>query len=145
MSVPPLHARPLQPLRVPRGAVARVLTALALLTIVSGVMQLFDPARALAPLGADPATVGPAGLFHFGAIGALLVVFGGLLLHAVLSPTPYAPVFLWVGAEKLVYATMAAMGVSNGLYARPALLVTALDVVAATLCLLQWRATRAQA
>ena len=143
MSVPPLQVSPQLPsLRIPRGAVARVLTALALLTIISGVMQLLNPARALAPMGADPATVGPAGMFHFGAIGALLVVFGGLLLHALLSSAPHAPVFLWVGAEKLAYAAMAAAGVANGIYGRQALLVTALDVVAATLCLIQWRSTR---
>lgn len=146
MSVPPLHASPqLSSLRLPRGIVARVLTALALLTIVSGAMQLVNPARALAPMGADPSAIGPGGLFHFAAIGALLVVFGGLLLHALLSTAPHAPVFLWVGAEKFAYAAMAAAGVMAGVYGRQALLVTALDVVAGALCLLQWRATRSRA
>lgn len=151
MALPPLHAHEQHrlshsaALRLPQGAVARTLTALAALTIVSGAMQLANPDGAVAPLGGDLAAAGATARFYVAAIGALLVVFGGLLLHALLSPQPHPAVFLWVGVEKLAYAAMAALGAAQGIYGSAAYGVTALDVVAGTLCLIQWRRTRRDA
>ena len=102
-------------------------------------MQLANPDGAVTPLGADPVAAGAVARFYVAAIGALLVVFGALLLHALLSPLPHPAVFLWVGAEKAVYAAMAALGAAQGVYGRAAFGVTALDLVAAALCLVQWR------
>jgi len=108
-------------------------------TMVSGAAQAVAPGFILEQLSADTT---PASLHFFGIVGMFMVLFGGLLLHAVWSPSPQGVAIFWAGLQKFGASVAVGLGVLNGVFASMALLVAAFDLLSGVLILMYWRTLR---
>jgi len=113
-----------------------VLAAIAVVTVVSGAVQIPFGGTVLELLGAEPTT---AARQLFATVGMFMVVVGGLLLHTLLRPQPAAEVLLWSGVQKAGACAAVAVGVVNGVFAPVALAVAVFDLATAALCLIYLR------
>jgi len=115
----------------------QVVAAIAVITVVSGGVQLLAPGFVLGVIDGEST----AGSRHFFAIvGMFMVVVGGLLLHGLLTPPLPAYVALWTGLQKLGAATAVGLGVANEVFGALALLVAGFDLLSGALIgLLWWR------
>ena len=113
-----------------------VLAAIAVVTVLSGAVQIPFGGVVLELLGAEPTT---AARQLFGTVGMFMVVVGGLLLHTLLRPQPAAEVLLWSGVQKAGACAAVAVGVLNGVFEPVALAVAVFDLATAALCLIYLR------
>ena len=118
------------------------LLAIALLTVVSGAVQLLAPRVVLRIVGGDTA---PAAAHFFGIVGMFMVLFGGLLWQALRSPTPMPVPVFWAALQKLGASAAVALGVSRGLFGAIALLVASFDLFSGVLALIYWSRIRRSA
>lgn len=116
------------------------LVVIGAVTILSGALQMVAPAFVLGLLSAETSTTGS---HLFATVGMFMVVVGGLLVHALLSPALPPYVLLWAGAQKFGAFALVGAGVLRDLFAPLALLVAIFDLATAALCaLMWWRETR---
>ncbi|MDR6637603.1 hypothetical protein [Paenarthrobacter nitroguajacolicus] len=113
-----------------------VLAAIAIITILTGAIQVPFGGPVLQIIGAD-STRGTRQLF--GTVGMFMVVVGGLLLHTLLNAVPAPEVVLWSGVQKAGAFGAVGIGVLNGVFAPLALLVTFFDLATAVLLFIYWR------
>ena len=118
------------------------LLAIALLTVVSGAVQLLAPRIVLRIVGGDTS---PAAAHFFGIVGMFMVLFGGLLWQALRSPTPMPVPVFWAALQKLGASAAVALGVSRGLFGVIALLVASFDLFSGVLALWYWSHIRRSA
>ena len=102
-----------------------LLFVIALLTIISGLVQMVSPGFILGMLSAQAT---PAGNHSFGIVGMFMALFGGMMVHALLSSVEQRIVFYWAGAQKLGASIAVTMGVLNGIFSPLALLVAGFDL-----------------
>jgi hypothetical protein len=105
-----------------------LLTVIAVLTIVSGLVQLFDPSFVLGTMSAEATATSK---HFFGIVGMFMALFGGMTLHALLSAVENRIVFTWAGAQKLGASIAVGLGVMNGIFSSVALLVAGFDLATA--------------
>lgn len=113
-----------------------LLAAIAVVTVLTGAVQMPFGGTVLELLGADPV---PAARQLFGTVGMFMVVVGGLLLHTLLRPSPAPEVLLWSGVQKAGASAAVGLGVLNGVFAPVALAVVLFDLATAALCLVYLR------
>jgi hypothetical protein len=104
-------------------------------TVVSGALQLVAPTLVLRLLSAETSTLSA---HLFATVGMFMVVVGGLLVHALLSPSLPPYVLVWAAAQKFGAFVLVAAGVVRELFAPLALLVAVFDLATAGLCVLMW-------
>ena len=102
-----------------------LLFIISVLTIVSGLVQMFAPGFVLGTLTGD---VTAASKHFFGIVGMFMALFGGMTVHALLSTVEQRIVFYWAGAQKLGACIAVTMGVLNGIFSPLALLVAGFDL-----------------
>jgi len=115
------------------------LKAIALLTLLSGLLQMVKPQWVLAVVGADST---PASSHFFGIVGMFMVLFGGLLWQALTAGQPQPLPVFWCGLQKLGAAVAVAIGVSRDLFAYLALGVAGFDFLSCILILAYWWSIR---
>ena len=113
-----------------------VLAAIAIITVLTGAVQVPFGGQILPLIGADP-TPGMRQLF--GTVGMFMVVVGGLLLHTLLNAVPSPEVVLWSGLQKAGAFGAVGIGVLNGVFSPIALLVAFFDLATAVLLFVYWR------
>ncbi|MFF1384775.1 hypothetical protein ACFVWT_14540 [Arthrobacter sp. NPDC058288] len=113
-----------------------LLAGIAVVTVLSGAVQIPFGGAVLELLGAEPTT---AARQLFATVGMFMVVVGGLLLHTLLRPQPASEVLLWSGVQKAGACAAVAVGVLNGVFAPVALAVALFDLATAALCLIYLR------
>ena len=113
----------------------RLLLLIALLTVISGLVQAVAPGRLLEILSAEST---PASRHFFGIVGMFMVLFGGLLLHALFSTSPQPVALLWAGLQKLGASAAVALGVMNGVFSPLASLVAVFDLMSGVLVISYW-------
>jgi hypothetical protein len=123
-----------------RGWLSWALVAIGTVTIVTGVVQIIAPRWVLERLSAETT---PASLHFFAIVGMFMVLFGGLLLHSLVS-TPAPPVpLLWAALQKFGASAAVAMGVMNDVFSQIALIVAVFDFVSGGLVIWYWLSLRA--
>ena len=123
----------------PIDVVYRLLLAVAAITALSGLVQMFGARFMLGFLDADTA---PAAVHFFSIVGMFMLLFGGLLLHALLSPSPDPLVLIWTGLQKLGAFVFVSLGVLNGIFSVLALGVALFDLASGLLLFWYWKQTR---
>jgi hypothetical protein len=114
-----------------------VLLAIGVVTVVTGACQMVAPGWVLGLLSAD--TVAPLARHLFATVGMFMIVVGGLLVRALLSPDPPPYVLWWVGLQKFGAFAMVGLAVVRDLLSTLALLVAAFDLLTCFLCLVDGR------
>jgi hypothetical protein len=116
-----------------RGA----LLAIAVLTALSGTIQMLQPGFVLRLVGGPD---GPALRFFFGILGMFMLLFGGLDFQALRAPAASQVLPLrWAAYQKLGAAGAVGLGVLRGFFGSLALLVAAFDLLTGILFLVYLR------
>ena len=117
-----------------------VLTAIAVVTIVSGLVQLFATSFELRLLSSEAT---PTAVQYFATIGMFMVLFGGAFLNTLLSPAPSPVLVFWCALQKLGACAAVGIGVAHHLLSPLALLVAGFDLCSGILALAYWGRIRA--
>ncbi|MFL5403363.1 MAG: patatin [Gemmatimonadales bacterium] len=120
---------------MPRTLLWRVLVLIAAATVLSGIIQMLRPAFVLGFVGAEAT---PAGSHFFGIVGMFMLLFGGAMLHALLSAVPQPIVLLWAALQKLGAALAVGLGVHHAIFSSTALLVAGFDLASGVLAFWYW-------
>jgi hypothetical protein len=118
---------------------ARMVTAISVITVVSGLAQVVRPAFVLALIGAETT---PASQHFFAIVGMFMVLFGGALLHELASPARQPIVALWAGLQKLGASAAVGLGVAGAVFSPLALMVAGFDLLSGILIVWYWRDSR---
>lgn len=114
-----------------------ILLAIALLTVVSGAVQMVLPGFVLHLVGGPD---NPGARHFFGIVGMFMVLFGGLAFQALRAPEGQQALPLrWAALQKLGAAAAVGLGFLHGLFGAMALLVAGFDLLSALLFLLYLR------
>ena len=120
-----------------------LLYAIALITCLTGVLQCAFPSTFLGLLATSSASRMAA--HSFGIVGMFMVLFGGMLLHALARGEPSELVLLWSGLQKLGASAAVSAGVARGIFLPIALLVVAFDLSSGLLLMMQFRRSQQDA
>ena len=122
-----------------RSLLCYVVAAIAAITVVSGLVQMLAPHFVLRMIGGE---ITPASAHFFGIVGMFMLLFGGALLHEVLS-TPAQPIVaLWAAFQKVGAVGGVVLGVFKGIFSPLALLVSGFDLVSALIIFAYWSRIR---
>ena len=113
-----------------------ILLAIAGITVFSGLFQIIAPGFELRLLSAETT---PSSAQLFGTIGMFMVLFGGLFLHALLSPGDQPVVVLWCSLQKFGASVAVGLGVLHQIFSPLALLVATFDLCSGILAICYWR------
>ena len=112
-----------------------LVTAIAAITVVSGLVQMVVPRFVLRLVGAE---ITSTSSHFFGIVGMFMLLFGGALLHEVFS-TPAQPVVaLWAALQKFGAVAAVILGVLRGIFSPLALVVSSFDLVSAVIIFAYW-------
>ena len=117
----------------------RLLLLIALVTVISGLVQAAAPGRMLAMLAAEST---PASRHFFGIVGMFMVLFGGMLWHGLVSDPPQPVPVFWAGLQKFGASAAVGLGVSHAIFSPLALGVAGFDLCSGILILIYWRTMR---
>jgi hypothetical protein len=110
-------------------------TAIAALTLVSGIVQILLPGVILSFLSAGTSA---EAMHFFSIVGMFMALFGGMLLSAMLRPDSQPVVVLWSGLQKFGAVAAVSLGVYRELFSPLALLVVGFDFLSGILILAYW-------
>jgi hypothetical protein len=113
-----------------------VLLLIAVATVFSGLAQVVAPGLVLRMLSV-PRTVVARQLFA--TIGMFMVLFGGILIHALLDRADHPIVVFWTSLQKFGASGAVIVGVVRDVFAPVALGVATFDLVSGVLGLWYWR------
>lgn len=117
----------------------KLLLFIGVVTVLSGLGQLVLPGVVLGLVGAEST----ATTRHFFAIvGLFMVLFGGMLCHALLAAGEHHVAVLWAGLQKFGASAAVGAGVVSGVFAGLALLVAGFDLLSGLLILWYWLAVK---
>ncbi len=111
------------------------LKAIAVLTVISGLLQMIKPEWVLAVVGAD---ITPTSKHFFGIVGMFMVLFGGMLWQALVAERPQPLPVFWCGLQKLGASVAVGLGVARDLFSWLALGVAGFDFLSCILILAYW-------
>lgn len=114
---------------------------ISLITLSSGLAQVFMPAVVLNLIGAEAT---PLSTHLFGIVGMFMALFGGLMLHAVYSARAGQEAIWWCAFQKLGAFGAVSLGVLNGLFSVLALGVALFDLFSGILFLYYIKTRRGQ-
>jgi hypothetical protein len=111
-----------------------IITLIAILTIISGAVQMLWPWLVLKMIGGSL----DAGSQHsFGIIGMFMMIFGALTLHGLMTES--SPALLWASIQKLGAFLAVALGVHNHVFSSLAMAVASFDLLSFFLMIVFWR------
>lgn len=116
-----------------------VVAAIAVITFISGFVQMVVPAFVLHMIGGS---VTPTSLHFFGIVGMFMLLFGAALFQEVLSMPAQPIVALWAGLQKFGAVAAVCLGVVKGIFSPLALLVSCFDLISAVIIIVYWRRIR---
>lgn len=116
-----------------------IVLGIALLTVISGAVQMVAPQFVLKLIAAE---ITGTSRHFFAIVGMFMVLFGGALWQALCSEGPQGIVFLWAGLQKIGAAAAVGLGVTQAIFGKVALLVAGFDLLSGLLIFACWRANR---
>ena len=122
-----------------RTMLSWVAAAIAAITVVSGLVQMSAPQFVLGLIGGE---ITPTSAHFFGIVGMFMFLFGGALLHEVLS-TPAQPIVaLWAALQKFGAVAAVSLGVARHLFSPLALGVAGFDLISGIVIVCYWARIR---
>jgi hypothetical protein len=116
-----------------------IMAAIAAITVVTGLTQIFAPGFVLGLLSAESTDT----TRHlFATIGMFMVLFGGLFLQALLDRGEHPMVVLWASLQKVGASAAVFLGVARGVFAVVAVAVAGFDLLSGILGLALWNRVR---
>ncbi len=112
-----------------------IVLAIAVLTVVSGLVQMFAPGFVLQVVSAQ---ITPTSTHFFAIVGMFMFLFGGALWQALCSDGPETVVFIWSGLQKIGAAGAVGLGVHNAIFSKLSLLVASFDLLSGVLIFAYW-------
>ncbi|MCS4436921.1 patatin [Aquiflexum gelatinilyticum] len=109
-----------------------IVIAISMVTVISGLTQVFMPATVLKIIGAD---ITDSTNHLFGIVGMFMALFGGMLIHNIYSIHPSKVVVVWCALQKLGAFVAVSLGVMSGLFSWMALSVAIFDLFSGLLFL----------
>ncbi len=109
-----------------------VVLMISIATIVSGAVQLVNPAFVLGFIEGD---INPASKHFFAIVGMFMVLFGGLMIHAIYSAKPQPSAILWSAFQKLGAFAAVSLGIIKGIFSILAIGVAGFDLFSGLLFL----------
>ena len=116
-----------------------VLVSIAVITVVSGLTQIVAPGFVLDRLSVENTE---ATRQLFATVGMFMVLFGGMLIQALLDRAEHPIVVFWAALQKLGASAAVGIGVARGVFSGVALLVAGFDLLSGALGLAFWRRIR---
>ena len=113
-----------------------VLTAIAAITLLSGLTQWIAPDYVLSFIAAHPDGLS---LQLFATVGMFMVITGAMFLQSLRSGSYEPAIPLWIGAQKICAALLVGYGAYRGTFLPVSLGVAAFDALSGILALLYWR------
>jgi len=112
-----------------------IICAIAVITVFSGFGQMVMPSLVLSIVGGESTATSN---HFFSIVGMFMVLFGGLLLQAMLHKEKQPIAVFWSGLQKVGACIAVTIGVFNGIFGGIALLVAGFDGLSAVLIMLYW-------
>jgi uncharacterized protein YjeT (DUF2065 family) len=113
-----------------------IIVLIAILTIISGLVQMLSPSFVLKLVGGDIT----ASTDHlFAIIGMFMFLFGGLLLHSLYSVYNNRRVVLWCALQKLGASVAVFIAIEKHLFMPVAALVAGFDLLSAVLFFMYYK------
>ena len=125
--------------RLVKDPLRLILVSIAVITVVSGLTQIVAPGFVLDRLSVDNTE---ATRQLFATVGMFMVLFGGLLIQALLDRAEHPIVVFWAALQKLGASAAVGIGVARGVFSGVALLVAGFDLLSGALGLAFWRRIR---
>jgi hypothetical protein len=113
-----------------------LLIVIAGATMLSGITQMLVPWLVLGFVGG--VTTGTAPYF-FSIIGMFMLLFGALMLHALLDAGDHPIIVFWASMQKLGAAMAVGVGVASQVFTPIALAVAGFDLISGLLMLTYWK------
>lgn len=123
----------------PRDWLFWLLSAIAVMTVVTGAVQAAAPAFVLNLLHTE---VTPASAHFFRIVGMFMALFGGAMLHALFSREDHPIVVLWGALQKFGASVAVTIGVFQGVFSSLAWLVAVTDLLSGVAALWYWQRIR---
>ncbi|MGB5352183.1 MAG: hypothetical protein WBN32_01070 [Woeseia sp.] len=118
-----------------RTLLFKVILAIGAITVVSGFVQLVAPNIVLGVVGGEST---PTSRHFFAIVGMFMVLFGGMLCHALLSAGAEHVAVLWAGLQKFGAAGAVSVGAVIGIFSWMAMSVAAFDLFSGILIVWYW-------
>jgi hypothetical protein len=118
----------------------RALLLISALTVGSGLIQAVRPELLLRLMRAETT---PTSIHFFAIVGMFMVLFGAMLLQALLTAGDNSVAVLWAGLQKFGAAVAVGLGVMNGIFSPLALGVAGFDLLSGILIFVYRSRTRA--
>lgn len=112
-----------------------VLKIIAVITIISGFIQMVWPAFVL---GIIDGAITPTTQYFFGIVGMFMIMFGGLLYHALAGTKRHPVAVLWCGLQKFGASLAVFLAVTEGLFSWLALGVAGFDFISGIIIAIYW-------
>jgi hypothetical protein len=109
---------------------------IAIITVISGLMQLIAPSFVLGMVGVQ---INPTTEQLFATIGMFMIMFGGLMVHATYSIGQNGAAVLWAALQKIGASLAVFIGIFHHLFAPVAALVASFDFVSFILLIIYYR------
>ena len=106
------------------------LLAIGIVTVISGLGQLFAPELVLTLIGGSTA---PAAAQGFATVGMFMAVTGAMFCQHLWRRSSDTVIPFWIGVQKAAAAILVGLGVSRGLFAPLALAVAGFDLLSGVL------------
>jgi hypothetical protein len=113
-----------------------IIILIAILTIISGLVQLISPSFILKFIGGE---INTTTNHLFAIVGMFMFLFGGLLLHSLYSIYNSKVVVLWCALQKLGAAIAVFLAIEKNLFSPIAALVAGFDLLSAILFFIYYR------
>ena len=112
--------------------------AIAVLTFVSGFLQMVAPNMVLSFVGGE---ISAANSHTFGIVGMFMLLFGGMVVHTIYEANTSKTIIFWAGLQKIGAAIAVSLAIYKGLFNGLAGLVAGFDLFSGILFLFFWRKT----
>ncbi|WP_158800550.1 patatin [Pedobacter sp. L105] len=107
-----------------------IILLISITTVLSGLVQLIHTEFILSQIGAE---ITPVTVQLFATIAMFMVLFGGLIIHALYSAHSNRAAFLWGALQKLGASIAVFIGIHHHLFLSKAALVASFDLLSAIL------------
>lgn len=119
--------------------ISLLIILISLVTVISGLTQVFAPGLVLGMIGAS---ITDTSCHFFAIVGMFMALFGGMALHAVYSANTNELAIFWAALQKFGAAVAVSLGILEGVFSSIAAGVAMFDLVSGLLFLYYLRNLR---
>ena len=113
-----------------------IILLIAIVTIFSGAAQVIAPSFVLKFVGGE---IDPTTQHFFAIIGMFMVLFGGLMVHALYSVQTNSAAVLWCALQKFGASVAVFIGIAHHLFSPIAASVATFDLLSGILIFIFYR------